>query len=93
MLALAQSLVSETTGWVAVLAAAVVTGGLAPSLWLGRTVPIVRWIVLGTVAGTALSWIGVLFIAFVTSPSRPNEHTPSPTGCRDGLDCPEQGVV
>lgn len=64
MLALAQSLVSETTGWVAVLAAAVVTGGLAPSLWLGRTVPIVRWIVLGTVAGTALSWIGVLFIAF-----------------------------
>lgn len=64
MLALAQSLASETMGWVAVLAAAVVTGGLAPSLWLGRTVPVVRWVVLGAVVGMALSWVGVLFVAF-----------------------------
>lgn len=64
MLALASTLASETTGWVAVVAAAVVTGGLAPSLWLGRRVPVVRWIVLGAVVGTALSWIGVLLIAF-----------------------------
>ncbi|EIF00604.1 DUF2537 domain-containing protein [Saccharomonospora glauca] len=64
MLALASTLASETAGWVAVLAAAVVTAGLAPSLWLGRRVPVVRWIVLGAVAGTALSWIGVLLVAF-----------------------------
>ncbi|MEY7971587.1 DUF2537 domain-containing protein [Saccharomonospora xinjiangensis] len=64
MLALASSLAAETAGWVAVVAAAVVTGGLAPSLWLGRRVAVVRWIVLGAVAGTALSWIGVLLIAF-----------------------------
>ncbi|EID54941.1 DUF2537 domain-containing protein [Saccharomonospora xinjiangensis] len=64
MLALASSLAAETAGWVAVVAAAVVTGGLAPSLWLGRRVAVVRWIVLGAVVGTALSWIGVLLIAF-----------------------------
>ncbi|MGW9309635.1 DUF2537 domain-containing protein [Saccharomonospora azurea] len=64
MLALASALATETAGWVAVVAAAVVTGGLAPSLWLGRRVPVVRWVVLGAVAGTILSWFGVLFIAF-----------------------------
>lgn len=64
MLALASSLAAETAGWVAVVAAAVVTGGLAPSLWLGRRIAVVRWIVLGAVAGTVLSWIGVLLIAF-----------------------------
>lgn len=64
MLALASSLATETAGWVSVVAAAIVTAGLAPSLWLGRRVPVVRWIVLGAVAGTVLSWVGVLFIAF-----------------------------
>ncbi|TLW91601.1 DUF2537 domain-containing protein [Saccharomonospora piscinae] len=64
MLALASTLASETAGWVAILAAAVVSAGLAPSLWLGRTVPVVRWLVLGAVVGTAVSWLGVLVIAF-----------------------------
>lgn len=64
MLALARSLEGETAGWVAVLASAVVTGGISPSLWLGRAVPVVRWIVLGAVAGLGLAWVGVLFIAF-----------------------------
>ncbi len=45
------------------LAAAVVTAGVAPSLWLGRRVPVVRWIVLGAASGVVLSWAGVLVIA------------------------------
>ncbi|MFC4002158.1 DUF2537 domain-containing protein [Prauserella oleivorans] len=64
MLALAGALASATHGLVAVAAALVVTAGLAPSLWLGRKVPIVRWIVLGAAGGIGLSWIGVLVIAF-----------------------------
>jgi len=63
MLALAGALASATHGLVAVAACLVVTAGLAPSLWLGRHVPVVRWIVGGTAAGIALSWIGVLVIA------------------------------
>lgn len=63
MLALASTLAAQTTGWLAVLAAVVVTAGLAPSLWLGRRQPIVRWLVLGAVAGLAVSWVGVVFIA------------------------------
>lgn len=64
MLALASTLAAATNGWVALAGAVVLTAGLAPSLWLGRRVPIVRWVVLGTAAGVALSWLGVLFIAF-----------------------------
>ncbi|ASR39729.1 hypothetical protein BAY61_27865 [Prauserella marina] len=64
MLALANALATETTDWVAVGAGVVVTGGLAPSLWLGRAVPIVRWIVLGAAAGVVAAWIGLLVIAF-----------------------------
>ncbi|MBB3050355.1 hypothetical protein FHS23_001350 [Prauserella isguenensis] len=60
MLALAGALASATHGLVAVVAALVVSAGLAPSLWLGRHVPVVRWIVGGVATGIALSWIGVL---------------------------------
>jgi hypothetical protein len=63
MLALADTLASETTGWVATGAALVVTAGLAPSLWLARRLPVLRWVVLGTAAGLTLSWVGVLVIA------------------------------
>ncbi|PXY30958.1 hypothetical protein BAY60_00550 [Prauserella muralis] len=63
MLALVSALAAETSAWIAVGAAVVVSAGLAPSLWLGRRVPIVRWIVLGAAAGVVLSWIGVLVIA------------------------------
>ncbi|MCR3720691.1 MULTISPECIES: DUF2537 domain-containing protein [Prauserella salsuginis group] len=62
MLALAGALASATHGLVAIVAALVVSAGLAPSLWLGRRVPVVRWIVGGVAAGIALSWIGVLVI-------------------------------
>ncbi|WP_026360714.1 DUF2537 domain-containing protein [Amycolatopsis nigrescens] len=64
MLALAGTLATETSGWLAVVAALVVSAGLAPSLWLVRRLPIVRWVALGAAAGMVLSWIGVLFVAF-----------------------------
>lgn len=64
VLALVSTLVSAAAEWVAVLAAVVVTAGLAPSLWLGRRLPIVRWLALGAAVGVAFSWIGVLVIVF-----------------------------
>ncbi|WP_026452873.1 DUF2537 domain-containing protein, partial [Saccharomonospora iraqiensis] len=64
MVALARSLAAEAAGWVAVAAAALLTSGVTPSLWLGRRIAVVRWIVLGTAAGLALAWPGVLLIAF-----------------------------
>ncbi|WP_199431611.1 DUF2537 domain-containing protein [Qaidamihabitans albus] len=62
MLALADTLAQETARWVALAAIAVVTAGLAPSLWLARRLPILRWVVLGAAAGVAVAWIGVLVI-------------------------------
>lgn len=64
MLALATTLARETSGWLALVAALVVTGGVAPSLWLGRKVPILRWAVYGAGGGLALAWIGVLATVF-----------------------------
>lgn len=64
MLALAHALAVELAGWVAVVASAVVTAGLAPSLWLGRRARIVRWLVFGAVGGMVVAWLGVLLIAF-----------------------------
>lgn len=62
IVALARALAQETAGWVAVAATTVVSAGLAPSLWLARSVPIVRWIALGIATGVGLSWVGVLLI-------------------------------
>ncbi|MBK1785408.1 DUF2537 domain-containing protein [Prauserella cavernicola] len=62
MLALVNTLATETSAWVAVAAAVVVSAGLAPSLWLARRLPILRWVVLGVAAGVVLSWIGVLVV-------------------------------
>ncbi|MCG3750345.1 MULTISPECIES: DUF2537 domain-containing protein [unclassified Amycolatopsis] len=64
MLALATTLARETSVWLALIAALVVTGGVAPSLWLGRKVPILRWAVYGAGGGLALAWIGVLATVF-----------------------------
>lgn len=64
MLALATTLAAETAGWIAIAASFVVTAGLTPSLWLARKLPILRWVVVGAAAGVAVSWIGVLIIAF-----------------------------
>ncbi|HVV11653.1 DUF2537 domain-containing protein [Amycolatopsis sp.] len=63
MLALAVTLAAETAGWLVLLASVIVTAGLAPSLWLARRLPIVRWIALGAAAGCVLAWFGILPIA------------------------------
>ena len=60
MLALAGTLARETSGWLAVAASIVVTAGLAPSLWLARKLPIVRWAALGAAVGVLIAWVGVL---------------------------------
>lgn len=64
MLALANTLARETNGWLALIASAVVTGGITPSLWLARRVPIVRWASFGAAAGIVIAWIGVLIVVF-----------------------------
>lgn len=64
MLALANTLARETNGWLALLASAVVTAGITPSLWLARRVPIVRWASFGAAAGIVVAWIGVLIVVF-----------------------------
>ena len=63
MLALAGTLARETSGWLALLASVVVTAGIAPSLWLGRKLPVLRWAALGAAVGVVISWIGVLIEA------------------------------
>lgn len=62
MLALAGTLATETSGWLAIAACLVVSGGLAPSLWLARRLPILRWAALGAAAGMLVSWVGVLIV-------------------------------
>nr|WP_127784623.1 DUF2537 domain-containing protein [Rhodococcus sp. X156] len=37
----------------------VVVGGLLPSLWLFRTVPVWRWGVLGVLVGAGVAWVGL----------------------------------
>lgn len=61
---LASTLAARTMSWLAIVAAAVVSAGLAPSLWLGHRKPILRWVVLGAVCGIGCAWIGVAAIVF-----------------------------
>jgi hypothetical protein len=42
---------------------AVAVGGLAPTLWGWRTVPVLRWFVLGGGVGVAWAWLALLAIA------------------------------
>jgi hypothetical protein len=63
MLALAGTLARETSGWLALIASAVVTAGIAPSLWLARQLPILRWAAFGAAAGVVIAWVGVLVIS------------------------------
>jgi len=44
----------------AVAANVLVVGGLAPSVWMCRRVPVWRWAALGTVGGVGLAWLGLL---------------------------------
>ena len=42
---------------------AVAVGGLAPTLWGWRGVPVLRWFVLGGGIGVAAAWLALLAIA------------------------------
>ncbi len=63
MLALAGALARETNGWLALVASLVVSGGISPSLWLIRRMPIMRWVAYGAAGGIVVAWFGVLVIA------------------------------
>lgn len=41
----------------------IAVGGLAPTLWGWRRVPVRRWFVLGAGVGVAVGWIGLLAYA------------------------------
>ena len=41
----------------------VAVGGLAPTVWGWRAVPVLRWFVLGGGVGVALAWLTLLAIA------------------------------
>lgn len=42
---------------------AIAVGGLAPTLWGWRGVPVLRWFVLGSGIGVAVAWLALLAIA------------------------------
>jgi hypothetical protein len=41
----------------------IAVGGLAPTLWGWRAVPVLRWFVLGGMVGVVLGWLALLSIA------------------------------
>ncbi|WP_053731795.1 DUF2537 domain-containing protein [Nocardia sp. NRRL S-836] len=47
----------ETSRWLALVANVLVVGGLAPSVWLGRKVPVWRWVSYGVVTGVLVAWV------------------------------------
>ncbi|MGH3420570.1 MAG: DUF2537 domain-containing protein [Streptosporangiaceae bacterium] len=59
LLSLSQDLASNGVG-VVVLANGLVAAGLSPSLWLGRTTAIWRWVAYGAAAGIIATWIALL---------------------------------
>lgn len=50
----------ETSEWLALLANVLVVGGIAPSVWLARNVPVWRWVAYGVVAGVLVAWLSLL---------------------------------
>lgn len=50
----------ETSQWLALLANALVVGGIAPSVWLARNTPVWRWVAYGVVAGVPAAWLSLL---------------------------------
>ncbi|OBJ68054.1 DUF2537 domain-containing protein [Mycobacterium sp. 1274756.6] len=43
----------------------VAVGGLAPTLWSWRRVPVLRWILLGAACGVAGAWVALLVLLVV----------------------------
>ncbi|WP_434451248.1 DUF2537 domain-containing protein [Lentzea sp. E54] len=50
----------ETSQWLALVANVLVVGGLAPSVWLGRRVPVWRWVAYGVVTGVIVAWLALI---------------------------------
>jgi hypothetical protein len=50
----------ETSRWLALVANVLVVGGLAPSVWLARRVPVWRWVAHGVVVGVLLAWFALI---------------------------------
>jgi hypothetical protein len=51
---------AQASLWLAVIANVVVIGGLSPSVWLARDVPVWRWVALGVASGLVLAWVALL---------------------------------
>lgn len=54
---------AEVSVLLAVFVNLVVAGGFAPSVWLGRRLPVWRWVALGTALGVVLAWIALALSA------------------------------
>lgn len=52
--------------YLAIILLLVVTGGLAPALYLSRNMPVLRFIAGGVAAGLLLGWIAVLGLMLAT---------------------------
>ena len=55
--------VAPLSGVLALVANLVVVGGLAPSAWLARALPVWRWVALGATVGTGLAWFWLALTA------------------------------
>ena len=47
----------------AVVLNVIASGGLAPTLWGWRSVPVLRWFVLGVGVGVAAAWLALVALA------------------------------
>ncbi|GAA1262792.1 DUF2537 domain-containing protein [Saccharothrix xinjiangensis] len=55
----------ETSQWLAVLANALVVGGISPSVWLARNTPVWRWVAYGVVVGIGVAWLSLLLVTLL----------------------------
>ncbi|WP_184728918.1 DUF2537 domain-containing protein [Saccharopolyspora phatthalungensis] len=51
---------ADVSGILAAVVNLAVAAGFAPSIWLGRNVPVWRWVAYGTAAGIVAAWIALL---------------------------------
>jgi hypothetical protein len=49
--------------WVSIALNLVAVGGLAPTLWGWRRIPVRRWLVLGVAVGVTVGWITLVALA------------------------------
>lgn len=51
---------AEVSWWLAVGVNIAVVAGFTPSIWIGRRIPVWRWVAFGTGSGIALAWFALL---------------------------------